>query len=448
MSFPRYPKYKDSGVEWLGEVPEHWGVKPIRRVISVPLSNGIFKKKEEFGEGVLLVNVFDIYRPDFKVDFGALDRVNCDPSETLSYEVLSGDLFFVRSSLKQEGIAVVAMAGSCAEPVVFECHLIRARPNRQVLDGRFGSYVLNSVVYRATMGAKAKITTMTTIDQEAILSTLLPIPSVAEQTHIAAFLDRETAKIDGLVGEQRRLMELLKEKRQAVISHAVTQGLNPHAPMKPSGIEWLGDVPAHWECACLTRIASRVVVGIAEAATHAYADEGVPILRSTNIRAGKIIGDILFLNPAFAGDRGSKQINTGDLVTVRTGNAGVTVVIPPELDGCQCFTMLITTLNEDSIAEYYCYWMNSISAQCYFSLEGWGTAQVNISVPILKALPIPLPPTSEQKEIVTYLDREFAKLDTLTAEAQRAIDLLQERRTALISAAVTGQIDVRDAVAA
>jgi type I restriction enzyme S subunit len=190
-------------------------------------------------------------------------------------------------------------------------------------------------------------------------------------------------------------------------------------------------------------MASRVVVGIAEAATHAYADEGIPILRSTNVRAGKIIGDIMFVDPVFAGDRGSKQINVGDLITVRTGNAGVTAVIPPELDGCQCFTMLITTLNADSLAEYYCYWMNSISAQCYFGLEGWGTAQVNISVPILKALPIPIPPTSEQKEIVTYLDREIGKFDTLTAEAQRAIDLLQERRTALISAAVTGQIDVR-----
>jgi type I restriction enzyme S subunit len=131
------------------------------------------------------------------------------------------------------------------------------------------------------------------------------------------------------------------------------------------------------------------------------------------------------------------------LVTVRTGNAGVTAVIPPEFDGCQCFTMLITTVNAGAVSDYYCYWMNSIAAQCYFSLEGWGTAQVNISVPILKALPIPIPPTSEQNEIVTFLNNEIGKLDTLTAEAQRAIDLLQERRTALISAAVTGQIDVR-----
>ena len=215
-------KMKDSGVEWLGEVPEHWQVKPIRRVLSSPLSNGIFKKKEEFGEGALLINVFDIYRQDFKVDFDSLDRVKCDPSEIVNYEVFANDLFFVRSSLKQEGIAVVAIAGNCSEPVVYECHLIRARPNRQVLNGHFGSYVLNSVVYRSKMVAKAKITTMTTIDQEAILSTELPLPSIVEQSAIAAFLDRETARIDALVEKTGKSIELLKERRSALITAAVT----------------------------------------------------------------------------------------------------------------------------------------------------------------------------------------------------------------------------------
>ncbi len=213
---------KDSGVEWLGEVPEGWEIKPVRRVLSAPLSNGIFKKKEEFGEGALLINVFDIYRPDFKVDFDSLDRVKCNPGEIVNYEVLADDLLFVRSSLKQEGIAVVAIAGNCSEPVVYECHLIRARPNRQVLNGHFGSYVLNSVVYRSKMVAKAKITTMTTIDQEAILSTKLPLPPISEQSAIAAFLDRETARIDILTTEAERGIVLLKERRSALISAAVT----------------------------------------------------------------------------------------------------------------------------------------------------------------------------------------------------------------------------------
>src|SRR5690606_619956 len=134
----------------------------------------------------------------------------------------------------------------------------------------------------------------------------------------------------------------------------------------------------------LARVAERVAVGIAVAATHAYAGEGVPILRATNIRPGQITGELLYINEDFADGLGSKLMRAGDLVTVRTGNAGVTAVVPKELDGCQCFTMLITTLSKGCDSEYYCLLLNSHYAKNYFSLEGWGTAQINISVPILK----------------------------------------------------------------
>ena len=429
-------------MEWLGEVPEHWGVKPIRRVISVPLSNGIFKKKEEFGEGVLLVNVFDIYRPDFKVDFGALDRVNCDPSETLSYEVLSGDLFFVRSSLKQEGIAVVAMAGSCAEPVVFECHLIRARPNRQVLDGRFGSYVLNSVVYRATMVAKAKITTMTTIDQEAILSTLLPIPSVAEQTHIAAFLDRETAKIDGLVGEQRRLMELLKEKRQAVISHAVTQGLNPHAAMKPSGIEWLGDVPTHWEVSRMANVFREVV----EAGT----DE-LPIL-SVSIHHGvsdkEIDEEDMDRKVTRSDDRSKyKRVSRGDLVynMMRAWQGGFGTVTVAGMVSPAYVVARPRTPMETAYIEHLLRTPQAIEQMRRHS-RGVTDFRLRLYWDEFKNLGVTVPPQKETIAICAKIAEMEERLSKLAAACERSIDLLQERRAALISAAVTGEIDARKAV--
>lgn len=212
---------KDSGVEWLGKTPAHWKLMRMRRVLLCPLSNGIFKKKEDFGDGVLLINVIDVYRPTFVIEFELLDRVMCDASEIENYEALFGDLLFVRSSLKQEGIAVVAMVDSYSEPVVFECHLIRARPNRQVLNSRFGSYVLNSFAYRSAFIAKAKVTTMTTIDQEAILSTQLLLPSILEQNEIVTFLDKEVAKIDSLTSEAQTAIDLLQERRTALISAAV-----------------------------------------------------------------------------------------------------------------------------------------------------------------------------------------------------------------------------------
>ena len=436
MSFPRYPKYKASCVEWLGEVPESWGVRRIKH-LGKTITGGTPKTEEPeyWTDG-------DVpWLPSGKVQNGSIHKEDADTFITKRALAESA------AKLIKPGSALIALTGATCANAAFLT--FESTANQSVVgiepksnsNGRFIYYSLLSqreqVLTHKSGGAQGGI------NQEDVRNLVITAPEKVEQTAIAEFLDRETGKIDELVAEQRRLMELLKEKRQAAISHAVTKGLNPHAPMKPSGIEWLGDVPVGWTCATLNRLSSRVVVGIAEAATHAYANEGIPILRSTNVRAGKIIGDILFIEPAFAGDRDSKRLSAGDLVTVRTGNAGVTAIVPAEFDGCQCFTMLITSLHNGESVEFYCYWMNSLAAQCYFSLEGWGTAQVNISVPILKSLPVPVPPQSEQLEIVAFLDSETAKFDTLTAEAQRAIDLLQERRTALISAAVTGQIDVR-----
>lgn len=228
---------KDSGVEWLGEVPAHWDVKALRRVIKKSLSNGVFKKKEDFGRGVLLVNVFDVYRQSFQVDYSSLERVDCNAAEISSYSVLPGDLFFVRSSLKYEGIAVVAVAGECSESVVYECHLICARPDPALLNGRYGSYLFNSSNYRATMISKAKLTTMTTIDQEAISSTLIPTPPLSEQAEISAFLDREIDKVDQLIGEADSVCELLKERRSALISAAVTGKIDVRGWQPPASAQ-------------------------------------------------------------------------------------------------------------------------------------------------------------------------------------------------------------------
>lgn len=414
MSLPRYPKYKDSGIDWLGQVPAHWELLPLKRLAS--LRSG--------------------------------DAISADDiSESGDYPVYGGNgIRGFTSAFTHEGeLVLIGRQGALCGNVNYARarfwaseHAVVASPVRPLSTTWFGEMLraMNLNQY-STSAAQPGLS----VELIANLKTVVP-PS-AEQIAIAAFLDVEISKIESLIAAQEHLVELLREKRHSVILHAVTKGLNPEAPMKSSGIDWIGDVPAHWECASLSRVASRVVVGIAEAATHAYVDDGVPILRSTNIRAGRIVGDILHVSSAFASSRGGKQLNEGDLVTVRTGNAGVTAVIPSKLDGCQCFTMLITTLEMGQSSSFFCYWMNSSRAQSYFSLEGWGTAQVNISVPILKALPVPIPPCEEQSEISDHLDRLLRQFDKLVDESQRAIALLMERRGALISSAVTGQVDVR-----
>lgn len=414
MSFPRYPEYKDSGVEWLGPVPGHWDIYALKRVAYLKSGESITAESiEEDGQyPVFGGNGLRGYTDSFTHEghYALIGRQGA----------LCGNINYAKGQFWASEHAVVATPIRPAS-VVWLGELMRAMDLNQYS------------VSAAQPGLSVEI----------VSNLRIPVPPLSEQSAIAAFLDHETTKLDNLMAEQEKLIALLKEKRQAVISHAMTKGLDPAVPIKNSGVEWLGEIPGHWNYGTLNLISDRVVVGIAEAATHAYSETGVPILRATNIRASKIIGELLFIDPAFAGERSSKLIRAGDLVTVRTGNAGVTALIPPELDGCQCFTMLITTLDSSSSAEFYCYWMNSLAAQRYFSLEGWGTAQINISVPILKGLSVPIPPFSEQLEIVDFLNHETSNLDQLIDQAESAIDLLKERRIALISAAVTGQIDVR-----
>ncbi|CAG9229812.1 Type I restriction enzyme EcoKI specificity protein [Paraburkholderia caribensis] len=440
MSLPSYPQYKASGVAWLHDVPAHWRISPLKYLVSLKSGGTPSKDNLDYWDG----EVPWASAKDLKTETLA-DTI--DHISSLAVESGNADLVPEGTILVVVRGMILARTFPVAEtlvPMAINQDLKGLIP-RTVLTGRFLAWLLRGTASESLLRLDEAGHGTKALRMDAWTSMQLPIPPVDEQSTIAAFLDRETGKIDALIAEQEKLLTLLAEKRLATISHAVTRGLHSDVSMKDSGVAWLGKVPEHWGVGALTRISERVVVGIAEAATHAYQETGVPILRSMNIRAGRIEGDILHIDPAFAAERGSKLIGAGDLVTVRTGNAGVTAVVPMDLDQCQCFTMLITTLEKGHSAAFYCYWMNSEAAKCYFQLEGWGTAQVNISVPILKALPVPIPPAIEQDDIVAFIEKEVGKLDELTVEARHAIDLLKERRGALISAAVTGKIDVRDA---
>lgn len=433
MTTHRYAEYKDSGFPLLGTVPKHWTLERLDARAQTHRSS--VDPADLEGLEVLHYSIPAIQ----ETGQPAQEDGNSIDSNKL---VVSTTQLLV-SKLNPHKQVVVLATPHAELLTVASTEFVPLVPTGESV--QYLRYVWQSAVCLHYLLARCESATRShqRVSPSDITRLQWAWPPQSEQTAIVSFLDRETAKIDALVEEQRRLIELLKEKRQAVIAHAVTKGLDQSVPTRDSGVEWLGMIPKHWDSGTLSRVADRIVVGIAEAATHAYADEGVPILRSTNIRAGRIIGEVLYVTPEFAEGRSTKLINAGDLVTVRTGNAGVTAVVPESLDGCQCFTMLITSLSQSGLSDFFCYVLNSLPSQRYFSLEGWGTAQVNISVPILKALPVAIPPLGEQHAIVEYLDGATAKLDELVAEAEVAMKLLGERRSALISAAVTGKIDVR-----
>ena len=277
-----------------------------------------------------------------------------------------------------------------------------------------------------------------------------PVPPPVEQGVVAGFLDRETAKIDALVAEQRRLIDLLKEKRQAVISHAVTKGLNPDVLMKPSGVGWLGDVPEHWTVEPFKRQIKRNDGGVWGSDPDGLND--AIVLRSTE---QTVDGCWQIEDPAprklTESEVDYALLVEGDLLLTKSSGSslhiGKTTLVTAEIAAMRCcysnFMQRIRT-KASFLPQLAWYAMNNDLVRRQFDLlSNSTTGLANLNSSIIRQIVVPVPPPAEQTQIVAFLDRETAKIDALIAEAQRAIDLLQERRTALISAAVTGQIDVR-----
>jgi type I restriction enzyme S subunit len=427
MSFPRYPKYKVSGVEWLGDVPEGWEVKPVRQLAAVVNGFPFDSKLFDAAEGIPLIRIRD------------LNQVEADTC-------YKGE-FVERAAITSDDV-LVGMDGDFN--VGRWLGTGRALLNQRMCCIRGKSRLLTRLLeYSLPIPLKAinEVTYATTVKHLAssqIEKTFVALPpTVEEQTAIAEFLDRETGKIDELVAEQRRLMELLKEKRQAVISHAVTKGLNPHAPMKPSGIEWLGDVPEHWEVVPIKWL-SPVKRGASPRPIDdpKYFDEEGEYawVRIADVSACDGILSETTQRLSSLGSSLSVKIMPSELFVSIAGTVGkpcISAIKACIHDGFVYFPTL-------KIEPWFLFRIFE-AGDCYGGLGKWGT-QLNLNTDTVGSIRVAVPPSEELIQILEFLNAESAKFDTLTAEAQRAIDLLQERRTALISAAVTGQIDVRETV--
>ncbi len=274
----------------------------------------------------------------------------------------------------------------------------------------------------------------------------LGFPHIEEQVLISRFLFIETAKLDNLMAEQEKLIALLKEKRQAVIAHAVTKGLNPTVPMRESGVEWLGEVPAHWEVSQLKYVArdgTSITYGIVQAGPHV--EGGIPYIKTSDMSGESL--------PLEGYSRTSSEIDQsysrskvffGDLVIAIRASVGKCLSLPEELDGANLTqgTAKISP-GEGVERDYLLNLINSAGLQVYFDSMAKGATFKEITLDMLRRTPVLIPPLAEQRDIARYLATELKSFQNLLQETEKAISLLKERRTALISAAVTGQIDVR-----
>lgn len=444
MSLQRYPQYKDSGVEWLGEVPGHWNVCAIKHIVSTPITDGPHETPNFPDEGIPFVSAEAVSSGN--INFSKIRGFISEADHlrySEKYRPQRGDVYMVKSGATT---GVTAIVETDIEFNIWS-PLAVIRCGESVLP-RFVLNFMRSKNFQEAIILNWSFGTQQNIGMGVIENLSVTVPPIKEQQTIAAFLGRETGKIDALIAEQRRLVGLLAEKRQTVISHAVTKGLNHNAPMKDSGIEWLGEVPVHWEVKRLRFVAelnpSKSELAMLDKEMlvsflpmNAIGDDG-----KLNLEQEKPIAEV---------ETGYTFFRDGDVTIAKitpcfeNGKGAVMRGLTQGIGFGTTELIVARPIASQTCSEY----LHSLFTSVEFRKNGEGHmygagGQKRVPDDFVRNFEIAFPPIKEQLSITAFLDTETAKFDVLTAEANRAINLLQERRSALISAAVTGKIDVRE----
>ncbi|MEZ6934488.1 restriction endonuclease subunit S [Aeromonas sp. S19(2024)] len=416
-----YPEYKDSGVEWLDTVPSHWDAKR--------LGQFLFERREKVSDKDYAA--LSVTKNGILPQLDTAAKSDAGDNRKL---VKTGD-FVINSRSDRKGSSGISERDGSVSliSIVMEPKGI----NHRYIHHLLRSYPFQEEFYRWGKGIVADLWSTNYSEMKNII---LPIPTDTEQRTIAAFLDYETSQIDRLISQQQRLIELLKEKRQAVISHAVTKGLNPNAPMKDSGIEWLGQVPEHWATLKFNHCAS-IRNGQVDPTISPYNDH--ILIAPNHIESGT--GRILYMQTAEeqGADSGKYICKKGEVIYSKIRPALVKVCLSPE-NHVICSADMYPICGRNGLENDFLLWFLLSDNFTRFAVnQADRVAMPKINRDSLSESRIPVPPKKEQVEIVSFLNRKTGMLDTLIEKSVRAITLMQERRTALISAAVTGKIDLR-----
>jgi len=440
VSFPVYPEYKNSGIDWLQEVPKAWEIKPLKYLLNLN------PRKSDFdGDKQQLCS----FVPMEKLKTGEVILDEQRPIE----DVIGGYTFFQDGDVLQAKVTPcfenknVALAKELINGVGFGSSEINVlRPKDQV-DPKYLFYRVQEDAYMefctsSMIGAGG----LRRVPSELINNFAVAVPTIKEQTQIARFLDHETAKIDALIHEQERLIELLQEKRQAVISHAVTKGLAPGVPMKDSGVEWLGEVPAHWQMIPLKYLCSFSGGGTPAKENLEYWNGEIPWVSPKDMKSLWISASIdRITNIAVAESSTSLVKPNAVLMVVRSGILQRTIPVG--------INIVDVTLNQDMKAlrffvdgfqRYFVFLIKGFEPSWLLEWRKQGATVESIEQEYLAESLVPVPPIEEADAIVSKMDGIASQYQSLEDEARNSSKLLKERRSVLISAAVTGKIDVRD----
>jgi type I restriction enzyme S subunit len=453
VKLPPYRKYKRSGVEWFPDVPEHWIPKRLKTGARCWVSN-VDKVPAENELPVRLCNYTDVYYNERITPDMPLMETTATAEEIRKFHLEVDDVVITKDSEEWSDIAVPALVAKTADYLVCGYHLGITRPNADELCGEYLLRAFQACAVNQQFQVAATGVTRYGLPKSAIGDAWIPFPPPNEQRAIADFLDRETGKIDMLVGKKRELIEKLKEKRTALISRTVTRGLpaeaaagaglKPHPKLKPSGIEWLGEIPKHWEAAQLRR---KTTVLDCKHKTVSFVDDGIPVASIREVHGFEV--DLSEANKTTEEEylemiEAGRDPRVGDIIYSRNATVG---------DAAQVTTKQRFCLGQDVClirapkhhSRYFLYLFRSAPLMEQVESLMIGSTFRRINVGQIKAFWISAPPLPEQRAIADFLDRETTKIDKMIEKVETAIEKLQEYRTALITAAVTGKIDVRNA---
>jgi type I restriction enzyme S subunit len=450
VKLPAYPRTKPSGVEWLGDMPEHWEVKRIKHLGSIRY--GLGEPPEYVDDGLPFVRATDIKRG--KINLDEVKKVRPEDVPWSRKPLLNlEEILVVRSGAYTGDSAIVSSSvAGCIAGYDMVLSVKRSQP-AFVAWALLSKYLLQGQIYLERMRAAQPH-----LNAEELGCFLILTPPLPEQRAIAAFLDRETGRVDRLVAKKRELIERLKEKRTALISRTVTRGLPPAAaraaglpanpPFKPSGVEWLGDIPKHWEVTHLKYAATRIVDCPHE--TPAYSQDGeFVVIRTADMILGALRLENVYRVDAQEYRRRIRRepVIADDVLYGREGERwGFAATVPASPVVCLGQRMMQFRAATHYSSRFLMWQLNGRGVYEQGAVDTMGSTAPHVNVETICNYWLTEPPLPEQAAIAAYLDLETAKLDALVGKVEEAVERLQEYRTALITAAVTGKIDVRMAV--
>lgn len=455
MKWRPYPRYRESGVEWLGAVPEHWRLPPMHARYRVELGKMLDEKRISGAYPVPYLRNTDVQWD--RINDESLPEMDITPAERERFTVREGDLLVCEGG----EIGRAAIWHGPSGELGFQKALHRLRPRSDDECPRYLFYTMRCIAGSGVFEAEGNPNTIFHLTGEKLRRYRFPAPSADEQRAIARFLDRETARLETLVGKKRQLIDRLREKRTALISHTVTRGLPPDEaaraglpvdpPPKNSGVEWIGQVPGHWQVLPLKRALRDSVAGpFGSALTKdLYTADGYRVYGQEQVIAGSFSAGDYYIPPELYEEMRRYRVEPGDVLVSCVGTFGRVVIVPEGVQPGIINPRLVLLRPDTTLVKPRFLAALLGSGFCYSQFEAasrGGTMGV-INLSLLQSLVVLVPPLREQDAIAGFLDRESAKIDRLVATIEEAIDRLQEYRAALITAAVTGKIDVRGEVA-